>query len=196
MKISGVSGTVKLNKSKGLVASLLFSLMLGYSSVAFSEDEYIWTVEKYDPTTLMVSTPGITMHGDKLRIRIVKDGCDYGQLWTSVYTMPAEGVDESTFVGKKVAVEFMGQKLSLPVIHAGKFILGYLVMLDMGVYDLNRLTGILSSTDELSINYLNSSQFKAKEYFDIPFNSWSTNGIQQAVKSASQQCKKLESKFG
>ena len=196
MKISGVSGTVKRNKSNGLVASLLFSLMLGYTSVAFSEDEYIWTVEKYDPTTLMVSTPGITMHGDKLRIRIVKDGCDYGQLWTSVYTMPGEGVDESTFVGKKVAVEFMGQKLSLPVIHAGKFILGYLVMLDMGVYDLNRLTGILSSTDELSINYLDSNQFKAKEYFDIPFNSWSTNGLGEAVEEASIQCRSLESMIG
>ena len=195
MKISGVSGTVKRNKSNSLVASLLFSL-LGYSSVAFSEDEYIWTVEKYDPTTLMVSTPGITMHGDKLRIRIVKDGCDYGQLWTSVYTMPGEGVDESTFVGKKVAVEFMGQKLSLPVIYAGKFILGYLVMLDMGVYDLNRLTGILTSTDELSINYLNSDQFKAKEYFDIPFNSWSTNDLEKAIKDASIKCKKLESKVG
>jgi len=196
MKISGVSGTVKRNKSKGLVASLLFSLMLGYSSVAFSEDEYIWTVEKYDPTTLMVSTPGITMHGDKLRIRIVKDGCDYGQLWTSVYAMPGEGVDESTFVGKKVAVEFMGQKLSLPVIHAGKFILGYLVMLDMGVYDLNRLSGILSSTDELSINYLNSSQFKSKEYFDIPFNSWSTNGLEEAINEASTQCRSLKSAVG
>ena len=195
MKISGVSGTVKRNKSNSLVASLLFSL-LGYSSVAVAEDEYIWTVEKYDPTTLMVSTPGITMHGDKLRIRIVKDGCDYGQLWTSVYTMPGEGVDESTFVGKKVAVEFMGQKLSLPVIHAGKFILGYLVMLDMGVYDLNRLTGILSSTDELSINYLNSSQFKAKEYFDIPFNSWSTNGLEEAIKEASTQCRSLKSAVG
>ena len=195
MKISGVSGTVKRNKSNSLVVSLLFSLM-AYSSVALSEDEYIWTVEKYDPTTLMVSTPGITMHGDKLRIRIVKDGCDYGQLWTSVYTMPGEGVDESTFVGKKVAVEFMGQKLSLPVIHAGKFILGYLVMLDMGVYDLNRLTGILSSTDELSINYLNSSQFKAKEYFDIPFNSWSTNGLGEAIKEASTQCRSLKSAVG
>ena len=195
MKISGVSGTVKLNKSKGLIASLLFSL-LSYSSAVFSEDEYIWTVEKYDPTTLMVSTPGITMHGDKLRIRIVKDGCDYGQLWTSVYTMPGEGVDESTFVGKKVAVEFMGQKLSLPVIHAGKFIIGYLVMLDMGVYDLNRLTEILSSTDELSINYLNSSQFKAKEYFDIPFNSWSTNGLEEAVKEASAQCRSIKSAVG
>ena len=195
MKISGVSGTVKRNKSKGLVASLLFSV-LGYSSAAFSEDEYIWTVEKYDPTTLMVSTPGITMHGDKLRIRIVKDGCDYGQLWTSVYTMPGEGVDESTFVGKKVAVEFMGQKLSLPVIHAGKFILGYLVMLDMGVYDLNRLAVILSRTEELSINYLNSSQFEAKEYFDIPFNSWSTNGLEEAIKDASTKFKNLESKVG
>ena len=195
MKNSGVSGTVKRNKSNSLVASLLFSL-LGYSSVAVAEDEYRWTVEKYDPTTIMVSTPGITMHGDKLRIRIVKDGCDYGQLWTSVYTMPGEGVDESTFVEKKVAVEFMGQKLSLPVIHAGKFILGYLVMLDMGVYDLNRLTGILSSTDELSINYLDSNQFKAKEYFDIPFNSWSTNGLKIAVDNAISQCRGLSTAIG
>ena len=196
MKISGVSGIVKRNKSIGIVVSLLSSLLLGYSSTAFSEDEYIWTVEKYDPTTLMVLTPGITMHGDKLRIRIVKDGCDYGQLWTSVYTMPGEGVDESTFVGKKVTAEFMGQKLSLPVIHAGKFILGYLVMLDMGVYDLNRLTEILTNTDELNINYLDSNEFKAKKYFDIPFNSWSTKGLQHAVNDASKRCKDLESKFG
>jgi len=196
MKISGVSGIVKRNKPNGLAAILLFILSFGYSSVVFSDDEYIWTVEKYDPITLMVSTPGITSHGDKLRIRIMRGGCDYGQLWTSVYTMPGEGVDESTFIGKKVAVEFMGQKLSLPVIHAGKFILGYLVMLDMGVYDLNRLTKILTNTDELNINYLDSNEFEAKKYFDVPFNSWSTNGIQAAIKSASQRCKKLESKFG
>ena len=196
MKISGVAVIVKRNKPNGLAAILLFILSFGYSSVVFSDYEYIWTVEKYDPTTLMVSTPGITMHGDKLRIRIVKDGCDYGQLWTSVYTMPGEGVDESTFVGKKVTVEFMGQKLSLPVIHAGKFILGYLVMLDMGVYDLNRLTEILTNTDELTINYLDSDEFKAKKYFDIPFNSWSTKGLQHAVNDASKRCKDLESKFG
>ena len=196
MKISGVSGIVKRNKSKGLVASLLFSLMLGYSSVAFSEDDYIWTVEKYDHTTLMVSTPGITMHGDKLRIRIVKDGCDYGQLWTSVYTMPGEGVDESTFVEKKVAVEFMGQKLSLPVIHAGKFILGYLVMLDMGVYDLNRLTKILSTTDELNINYLDSNECEADKYYDIPIYSWSTNGLRVAVNDAISQCRALDTAIG
>ena len=195
MKISGVSGTVKRNKSNSLVVSLLFSLMV-YSSVALSEDEYIWTVEKYDPTTLMVSTPGITMHGDKLRIRIVKDGCDYGQLWTSVYTMPGEGVDESTFVGKKVTVEFMGQKLSLPVIHAGKFILGYLVMLDMGVYDLNRLTKILTTTDELNMNYLDSNEFEAKKYFDVPFNSWSTNGLGVAINDAMSQCMALDTAIG
>ena len=104
MKISGVFGIVKRNKPNGLVASLLFILSLGYSSVVFSDNEYVWTVEKYDPITLMVSTPGITSHGDKLRIRIMRGGCDYGQLWTSVYTMPEEGVDESTFIGKKVAV--------------------------------------------------------------------------------------------
>ena len=195
MKISGVSGTVKRNKSKGLVASLLFSL-LAYSSAALSEDEYIWTVEKYDPTTLIVSTPGITMYGDKLRIRIVKDGCEYGQLWTSVYTMPGEGVDESTFVGKKVAAEFMGQKLSLPVFHAGEFILGYLVMLNLGVYELNQLTKILSTTDELNINYLDSNEFEAKKYFDIPFNSWSTNGLRVAVNDAISQCMALDTAIG
>ena len=178
------------------MASLLFSLMLGYSSVAFSEDEYIWTVEKYDPTTLIVSTPGITMYGDKLRIRIVKDGCEYGQLWTSVYTMPGEGVDESTFVGKKVAAEFMGQKLSLPVFHAGEFILGYLVMLNLGVYELNQLTKILSTTDELNINYLDSNEFEAKKYFDIPFNSWSTNGLRVAVNDAISQCRALDTAIG
>ena len=196
MKISGVSGIVKRNKPNGLVASLLFILSLGYSSVVFSDNEYVWTVEKYDPITLMVSTPGITSHGDKLRIRIAKGGCDYGQLWTSVYTMPGEGVYESAFVGKKVAAEFMDQKLSLPVIHAGKFILGYLVMLDMGVYDLNRLTEILTNTDELTINYLDSNEFKAKKYFDIPFNSWSTNGLKKAVNNAVSQCRELSTAIG
>ena len=158
------------------------------------DDEYVWSVKRFDASTVIASTPGITMHGDKLRIRLVKGGCDYGQLWTSVYTIPSEGVDETTFINKNVSARFMGQQMTFPVMYAGKFILGYLVMLDMGVYDLGQLGEILSRKPELKMEYLDSADFKSTEFFDIPSNSWSTKNLTQAIQEASSQCHQLEIK--
>jgi len=179
-----------------IIVSFLLLSTVSADSPSGIDDEYAWSVEQFDSTTVIASIPGITMHGDKLRIRVVKGGCGYGQLWTSVYTMPSEGVDENTFINKKVSARFMGQKMTFPVMHAGKFILGYLVMLDMGVYDLDQLGEILSREAELKMEYVDSADFKSTELFDIPFNSWSTNKLTQAVKEASNQCHLLETRKG
>lgn len=160
------------------------------------DDEYVWSVKRFDASTVIASTPGFAMHGDKLRIRLVKGGCDYGQLWTSVLTMPFEGVDETTFINKNVSARFMGQQMTFPVMYTGKFIFGYLVMLDMGVYDLGQLGEVLSRKSELKMEYLDSADFKSTELFDTPFNSWSTKNLTQAVKDASHQCHLLETRKG
>jgi len=159
-------------------------------------DEYYWSVDQFDASTVMASTPGYVMHGDKLRIRLVNGGCEYAQLWTSIYTIPPNGTDPAVFVNKKVTASFMGQKMEFPIMHAGKFILGYLVMLDMGVYELDTLSRILSSEEELKMDYLDSVEFKSKEYLDIPFNSWSTKGLGQAVKKAAEECRLLNTQMG
>lgn len=179
-----------------IIVSFLLLSAASADSFSGTGDEYVWSVEQFDPATVIASTPGITMYGDKLRIRLVKGGCDYGQLWTSVYTMPSEGVDETTFINKKVSARFMGQQMTFPVMYAGKFILGYLVMLDMGVYDLGQLGEILSRKPELKMEYLDSADFKSTELFDIPSNSWSTKKLTQAVKQATHQCHLLETQKG
>ena len=189
--------------AKSPITKLLVLLAItGYFNLAYSDqvendpNDYAWTYSQFDESMIMASTPGITMFGDKLRIRLVKDGCDYGNLWTSVYTIPDDTVSAETFEGKTVSAIFMGEKLSLPVIHAGKFILGYLVMLDMGIYKLDTLVEILSKHEVLEITYQDSSEFKSSEYFDIPFNSWSTLNLKDTVRKASQECKSLTSGLG
>jgi len=189
--------------AKSPITKLLVLLAItGYFNLAYSDqvendpNDYAWTYSQFDESMIMASTPGITMFGDKLRIRLVKDGCDYGNLWTSVYTIPDDRVSAETFEGKMVSAIFMGEKLSLPVIHAGKFILGYLVMLDMGIYKLDTLVEILSKHEVLEITYQDSSEFKSSEYFDIPFNSWSTLNLKDTVRKASQECKSLTSGLG
>jgi len=189
--------------AKSPITKLLVLLAItGYFNLAYSDqvendpNDYAWTYSQFDESMIMASTPGITMFGDKLRIRLVKDGCDYGNLWTSVYTIPDDRVSAETFEGKMVSAIFMGKKLSLPVIHAGKFILGYLVMLDMGVYKLDTLVEILSKHEVLEITYQDSREFKSSKYFDIPFNSWSTLNLKDTVRKASQECKSLTSGFG
>jgi len=189
--------------AKSLITKFFVLLAItGYFNHAHSDqvendpNDYSWTHRQFDESTIIASTPGITMFGDQLRIRIIKDSCDYGNLWTSVYTIPDETVSAKTFEGKKVSSTFMGEKLSLPVIHAGKFILGYLVMLDMGVYKLDTLVEILSKHEVLEITYQDSSDFKSSNYFDIPFNSWSTLNLKDTVTKASQECKSLTSGLG
>jgi len=185
-----------------LIKLLVFLLLFCQFSLVHSDqiendpNDYAWSYSQFDESMIMASTPGITMFGDKLRIRLVKDGCDYGNLWTSVYTIPDDRVSAETFEGKMVSAIFMGEKLSLPVIHAGKFILGYLVMLDMGVYKLDTLVEILSKHEVLEITYQDSSEFKSSEYFDIPFNSWSTLNLKDTIIKASQECKSLTSGLG
>ena len=196
--IAAAFGTAKSPLTKLLVLLVI----TGYLNLAHSDqvendpDDYAWSYSQFDESMIMASTPGITMFGDKLRIRIVQDGCEYGNLWTSVYTIPDDTVSSETFKGKKVNAVFMGEKLSLPVIHAGKFILGYLVMLDMGVYKLDTLVEILSKQEVLEITYQDSREFKSSKYFDIPFNSWSTLNLKDTVRKASQECKSLTSGFG
>ena len=180
---------------------VLTSLCFLYASLIFassteSEDEFQWSVDKFDAGTVIASTPGYVMYGDKLRVRVVSGGCDYGQLWTSIYTIPPKGTDPAVFKNKKVTARFMGQKMEFPVMHAGEFLLGYLVMLDMGVYELDTLSRILSSEEELKMDYLDSVEFKSKDYLDIPFNSWSTKGLGRAIKKAAKECSLLNTQIG
>ena len=85
----------------------------------------------------------------------------------------------------------MGGEINVKVLYTAKFLMGHRATIDMGWASVNELKKLLSKENPISIEYVDSSEIKITDYFDITQNSWSNKGVSDALDRAMDMCKQL-----
>ena len=69
--------------------------------------------------------------------------------------------------------------------------MGHRATIDMGWAGVSELKRLLSKQNPIDIKYLDTSEIKISDYFDITQNSWSNDGVSDALDRAVDMCKHL-----
>ena len=176
----------------------LFILLywLSWSSTSFGEliaeksidDE--WVVNIITENSVHATVNGQVTHGDGLHVRLVKGHCEKGNLLTFVYTY-IDHPEIKQLGGNLVTTKFLGEKISVKVLYTSKFLMGHRATIDIGWASVDELKKVLSKKNPITIEYVDTSEIRITDYFDIPQNSWSNNGVSDALDRAVNMCKQL-----
>ena len=176
-----------------LIISLLW---VTWSSTSFGEliaeksidDE--WVVNIITENSVHATVNGQVTHGDGLHVRLVSGRCEHGNLLTFVYTY-TDHPEINNLGGNLVTTKFMGGDINVKVLYTAKFLMGHRATIDMGWASVNELKKLLSKENPISIEYVDSSEIKITDYFDITQNSWSNKGVSDALDRAVDMCEQL-----
>lgn len=169
---------------------------LTISSLALAElaaeehQEDQWVVSYITENSVHATVNGQVTHGDRLHVRLVKDHCDQGNLLTFVYTL-AQHPKIETLEGRYVTTQFNGSEVIVKVLYTSPFLMGHRATVDIGWASIGALKDILSQENPLVIEYLDSTDLKITDYFDITENRWSNDGVSAALDRAVDRCKNL-----
>ena len=181
-----------------LLRVFTFILLIGLTVSSQSSAELVaeesvdekWVVNYITENSVHATVNGQVTHGDGLHVRLVKGHCDKGNLLTFVYTYSNHPEIEQ-LKGSYVTTKFNGGEVIVKVVHASKFLMGHRATIDMGWGGIDELKEILSGENPLVIKYVDSDEVKITDYFDIPQNSWSNDGVVDALDRAAEMCRKL-----
>ena len=178
------------------IFSIVLLMGLTVSSQSFAElvaEESVddkWVVDYITDNSVHATVNGQVTHGDRLHVRIVKGHCDKGNLITFVYTYSNHPEIEQ-LRDQYVMTNFMGGEVIVNVLFASPFLMGHRATVDIGWADIEELKVILSQENPITIEYKDSSEIKITDYFDITENSWSNDGLIEALDRASVMCNQL-----
>ena len=158
--------------------------------VAEESIENKWTVDIITENSVHATVNGQVIYGDSLHVRIIKDHCDKGNLLNFVYTYSNHPEIEQ-LKDHYVTSNFMGSKLIVKVLFSSPFLMGHRATVDMGWLDIEKLKIMLSQENPIIMKYIDSPEIKITDYFDITENSWSNDGLSEALDRASNMCKRL-----
>ena len=85
----------------------------------------------------------------------------------------------------------MGGEVIMKILYTSKFLMGHRATIDIGWASIDELKEILSKANPIVIEYVDSSEIKITDYFDISQNSWSNVGVSDALDRAVDMCKQL-----
>ena len=171
-------------------------LLVTWSSTSFGEliaEKSIdnkWMVNIITENSVHATVNGQVTHGDGLHVRLVKGHCEKGNLLTFVYTYINNPKIEN-LGGNYVTTKFMGDEVIMKILYASPFLMGHRATIDIGWASLDELKKILGKENPISIEYVDSSEIKITDYFDITQNSWSNHGVSNALDRAVDMCKQL-----
>ena len=175
-----------------------FILLIGLTVSSQSSAELVaeesvdekWAVNYITENSVHATVNGQVTHGDGLHVRLVNGHCDKGNLLTFVYTYSNHPEIEQ-LKGSYVTTKFNGGEVIVKVVYASKFLMGHRATIDMGWGGIDELKEMLSRENPLVIEYVDSDEVKITDYFDIPQNSWSNDGVVDALDRAAEMCGKL-----
>ena len=181
-----------------LLRVFTFILLIGLTVSSQSSAELVaeesvdekWVVNFITENSVHATVNGQVTHGDGLHVRLVKGHCDKGNLLTFVYTYSNHPKIEQ-LKGSYVTTKFNGGEVIVKVVHASPFLMGHRATIDMGWASVDELREILSKKNPLTIEYVDSGEVKITNYFDIVQNSWSNDGVSDALDRAVGMCKQL-----
>jgi len=180
-----------------LLRVFTFILLIGLTVSSQSSAELVaeesvdekWVVNFITENSVHATVNGQVTHGDGLHVRLVKGHCDKGNLLTFVYTYSNHPKIEQ-LKGSYVTTKFNGGEVIVKVVYASPFLMGHRATIDMGWGGIDELKEILSEKNPLVIEYVDSDEVKITDYFDIPQNSWSNDGVSDALDRAAEMCGK------
>ena len=182
-----------------LLRKILFSLLytgLIFPAAAVAElvaEEPVddkWGINLVLEDAVHASVNGQVTHGDGLHIRLVKGHCKKGNLLTFVYSY-TDHPEIEQLQGRYVPTDFMGGEVVVKIIYTSPFLMGHRAVIDMGWASIAELQAILAEKNPISMEYKDSPELKITDYFDIPHNSWSNEGVKAALNRAVTMCSKL-----
>jgi hypothetical protein len=177
---------------------VLFLVFFGFINPSQSGAELIaeesienqWVVDITTENSVHASVNGQITHGDRLHVRLVKDHCDKGNLLTFVYTYSNHPEIEQ-LSDQYVTTNFMGNEVIVNVLYTSPFLMGHRATIDIGWADIDDLKDILNQENPIVMEYIDSQNIKITDYFDITQNSWSNDGLSQALDRATAMCNNL-----
>jgi hypothetical protein len=175
---------------------LLTIMVLG---LLFSGNAYAvqnWEIKKVlDNKYIEISTQGLKTIG-KYKLLIKVDGeCNTVEDGFTVYTTKSK---VTLLPGKKIKIKSMGSTLVSEIVATSPVIQNnniHVVWISNGVYELKGHTKWISESEENNVKLLvvyddfkKRTGWEAKDFFDIPENTWSLKNVSEAVKQGRKMC--------
>ena len=135
----------------------------------------------------MVSIPGEITHGDTLRLIMRKNSCDQAWILFTSYTYSKNPKIEE-LVNKRVPVLVNDLKTDALAISARPFLMGYLVMFQVGQGSLSDIIPMFNAYKNYQITITDNDHFKAADYFDITSNTWDVSNVEPSIKRGQGLC--------
>jgi hypothetical protein len=135
-----------------------------------------------------LSLEGLITSGERQRFAFKKNNCDQVSHYFSSWTW--EPVNFKPFIGKIFNIEFNKEIIGAELTDVFKQepLIGHILFFNLGGYDKGALLRHLNKNKKITINFVDGDGYKASEYFDVPYNEWSTAGISEAFDKAYQAC--------
>ena len=195
------------------IISLLNFLLLAWPGLSLSEDylnekeiEDVWTVHvsengnSMNDWSVIASVNGKVTYGDRLRIRIPLSSlerCSIGNTITTFYTTNIDTEEKVSFIRNKILpAELNGKDMYVKVLFAIPFMKVHLAYIDMSWNKLENIKDYFDGVEEISLvlkdrNSIDGITILNSDYFDIPANSFSTKGLNNALFRAQAECERL-----
>ena len=165
----------------------LLIFILIFSPPLFAEEE--WKITQLD-NSVFVEVHGEVTWGDKLRFRMAKDSCNITEhLFTFYTTTNHENI--YSLKGRAIPIMNNDYKVGAEILFVKPFLLGHSVWFSLGRYYVDEHLDFLETLDPFSITLIDDEDFVAKEFFDVPTNTWKLTKIKPAMKNGQETCKKL-----
>ena len=165
---------------------LLFLFL--FSGSVYGEDLQ-WDVEQMEDGGAVASVHGQITYGDKQRIWIGDSWCDGGEQLFSFYTVE-RNKDILNLEGKVIDIKYNQKRIRTKIVYTRKFLMGHIAMFTLGGYSIEQLVNVHKDSSYISIELIDSEQFKASDYFDVLKNKWSLKNFKPALIKAKSICEK------
>lgn len=144
-----------------------------------------WKID-VDGDFVTLSLTGLITYGERQRFAFKKGSCDGVIHYFSTYTeVPA---NFETLIGTVFLIEFNGEKIGARLLDEYKAFSGHLLNFNLGGYGKDVLLSHLKKNKKITIKFIDGNGYKASDYFDMPSNEWTIEGISEAFEKAYQAC--------
>ena len=158
----------------------------------------IWTIEEgmMGASELLISINGNIIHGDRMRYRLMED-CETINVLTQFSTMKKNPKTER-ISQLYISAKYIDEDIQVIVPFVNKMpwkeiadvdIEMWVFWVDLGWYKIDNIKEYHKNVDEITLSIKHDALFKADNYLDNKSNSWSTNGMNEAIDRAVNICK-------
>ena len=145
---------------------------------------------------LLISVNGNVIHADRLRYRLMSD-CETINVLTQFSTTKKNPKTE-TIKKLYVSAKYIEEDINVTVPFVNKLpwkeiadldIDMWVFWIDLGWYSADMIKDYHKNIPEITLSIKHDALFKADNYLDHKTNSWSTNGMNEAIDRAVNICK-------